>query len=500
MAQPQRVADLVHRHPLQGLTHVRHRHRIARADVAARRQQRAQQGALGGEHLAEQGGLEAGLGGGAVFLAHAQHRRHRGGGVHQGPPGGAEVLHHIGFEQDVGVQDLAGARVHHGRPDGAVARLVRGVPAQRGVADVFGIGAVGQRQRADRVAEAGPLERLVPRLDTGRHVLAQVRRHRAVDVVGDRLARLAQPAARRAGALQPPAVHVAREERGAVAREVLVHRHEVAHAVVAHPRRHGLLGQRRNGVGDAHRHVPAVGHRLEVHRLAGSEGDQGADVHVAREHLHAFEIAAVAVHGGAARRSGARRHGLAHPRADVRQVGHEPVVDVDQQRGVFADPLDPRRFDHRRGERQPHGVVGGRVTGPVAVRALHQVHPVAAPLEDHDVGFEDVQHGAAEQPVGADALRDLVIHHEFLAEPVFRHHQVKGARLLIEVEVARQVRGVAGQAREVLRAGPAGARRGRVGSLPRRRRLGEGRTGGDDQGKHQGRTEDADHGNLAGAA
>ena len=126
-----------------------------------------------------------------------------------------------------------------GRADGVDRAVGRG-PAHGGIA---GVGrapgaVVGRVEHPDRVAEAGVLERAVPLEDAGPHEGPPLDRDGAVDVVGDRLDRLAQGRARIL-LLEPPAVHVADEEalRG-VAREVLDGGDEVADPVVGQARAH----------------------------------------------------------------------------------------------------------------------------------------------------------------------------------------------------------------------------------------------------------------------
>ena len=100
-------------------------------------------------------------------------------------------------DADVGVEDLAGARVDLRRADRAERRrravVIQRTDAWRDVERVE-VGVVGLDLDLDRVLEADALERLVPLEDAGAHGVAVVLRDVAVEPEHDRLLRLGQRA------------------------------------------------------------------------------------------------------------------------------------------------------------------------------------------------------------------------------------------------------------------------------------------------------------------
>ena len=98
-------------------------------------------------------------------------------------------LQEVGVEDDVGVENLAGRRIHARR-----AHRKAGAgrdPAERVVVDVFRIpsGVVGLLANFDRVVEAGLLEGLVPFQNAVANRLAILERNRLLEPEDDRLLR-----------------------------------------------------------------------------------------------------------------------------------------------------------------------------------------------------------------------------------------------------------------------------------------------------------------------
>ena len=116
----------------------------------------------------------------------------------------------VGVEDDVGVENLPGVRIHAAGPIAKPA--LRGDPAERVVVDVFRIpvGVVGLLADLDRVDEAGLLEGLVPFQDAVADRLAILERDRLLDPEDDRLLGRRE-LGRRIGLLQVPAIDVADE-------------------------------------------------------------------------------------------------------------------------------------------------------------------------------------------------------------------------------------------------------------------------------------------------
>ena len=188
VAQAQRVAGLVHHHVLDVRGDEALDVRAVRRELAARLEQRQ------AEHRFA-GGAVAVLAVGAV--GRRQHRRRAAGRGRHGL--GAQVAHraHVHrVDADVGVEDLAGARVDHRHADRAERRLRHRLPAHRRMPDVGGVevGVVGLDLDLQRILVADALERLVPLQDAGAHRLAVGERNVAVQPEHDRLLRLRQRA------------------------------------------------------------------------------------------------------------------------------------------------------------------------------------------------------------------------------------------------------------------------------------------------------------------
>src|SRR5690606_31641442 len=105
---------------------------------------------------------------------------------------------------------------------------------------------------------------------------------------------------------------------------------------------------------------------------------------------------------------------------------------------------DIRGLDHRRTETQSHRARHCAIapTGK-AMRLLEEEDLLAPAFERHDVGLEQVEHGAAEQSARSDALRQLHLHQEILAKALARDRDPHLAILLVRVEEAWPMFGVA---------------------------------------------------------
>ncbi len=226
-------------------------------------------------------------------------RPHPGPGIevpHLGEVPGPLEVHDVVVHVDVGLQDLARARVVHVRPGGVLDRGRE--PADDGVARVLRgpIRVLLRRRRVggdDSAPEAGGLERRLPILDPLLHVRDEPGRCRRVNVVRDRFHRLGD---RRRGVLllQPPANDVLACLRPLLgARVVKLLQREVAGPLVEEPGHHLSIGELD--------HAPVHHHALARCRR-WSSGDAGAasaardryredrlDVHVLRKRHHALD-------------------------------------------------------------------------------------------------------------------------------------------------------------------------------------------------------------------
>ena len=175
--------------------------------------------------------------------------------------GGSQAARGQALEADVGVQDLARARVHVAGPDGTKARLRVGHPAHGGHAQVQGVevGIVSLLLDDDGVLEADLLEGLVPLQDAFGDGAAVRHRDGLVQPVGDGLDRLRQRRCRIL-LLQAPAVGKALLGGARlIAGEVLHVGGEVTHARVGPACCHGHLGQLAQRVVQAKEHAAGIG-------------------------------------------------------------------------------------------------------------------------------------------------------------------------------------------------------------------------------------------------
>jgi hypothetical protein len=95
---------------------------------------------------------------------------------------------------------------------------------------------------------------------------------------------------------------------------------------------------------------------------------------------------------------------------------------------------------------------------------LQQEHLVAATLQRHEVRFEQVEHAAAIQAAGADALRELHLHEEVAVEARLRNREPDLVVLLIRVDETGAMRCVLRDFRERTHAWARRASRRRAGS------------------------------------
>ena len=234
------------------------------------------------------------------------------GGLHRGegrgvlaglaPPG----LDPCGGDQDVGVENLAGAWVHvggadgvdrpvgHGPADGRVARVGRAVDR-----------IVGSVERLHGAAEARLLEGAVPLQDAGADVGPPFERHAVIDVEGDRADRLARRGARLT-LFQPPPVHVAHEEalRG-VPGEILEGGDEVSHPLVGVARPHRGGGQLEQRVVHPDGDRAVIRDRLQPEVAGSLKRQPDLGLEVGRKEAKILEAGALVVEGDGGRRSSA---------------------------------------------------------------------------------------------------------------------------------------------------------------------------------------------------
>ncbi len=344
---------------------------------------------------------------------------------------GAAGLH--AFEGDIGVEDLAGARVHVAGPDGAEHRLGVHHPAHRGVAEVqrVEVRVVALLLHDDGVAEADALEGLVPFQDRRAHRLAVGQRHVAVDPEGDGLDRFGDLGCR-VLFLEPPAVHPALPRRVLqVAAEVEHGGGEMAQPGVGAAWRHRLPGQRRQRIVQAHEQAACVGQELRWHRLRCPEQPQTGP----RSHAGGVEMALRLDHDGFGGTAHRRDDGIAQVQrmtlaqaalqlhGDALQVGQEQAIGFDQHALAFGVRLAGHGY---RAEQAVRIGIGHRAC---LGRAGLGQHLGVARLQPHLVvhaqkfnhlrptGTVDrVGHQAAQHPGLADATLDLGRQQEGLAQ------------------------------------------------------------------------------------
>ena len=262
VAQPERVAHLVHRHVFQIVVNEFLGLGACRIDVAARLEhvERVAQllGRLIGE-IAERHRMRA-----------AQARRRGLRRLHVDDRSRQHlraqrplVARRQALDADVGVEDLTRSRVDVARPDRAEGRARVGHPANRRAAEVqrVPVGVVGLHFDAHRVLEADALEGLVPFEHAGRDRRAVLFGDRPVEPEGDRLDRLGQRR-RRILLLETPAIDEALARRAReVVGEVGDAGREVADPCVRLARSHGLLGQLGDRIVQVHEQAARIGHR-----------------------------------------------------------------------------------------------------------------------------------------------------------------------------------------------------------------------------------------------
>ncbi|EWS57824.1 hypothetical protein Y694_04242 [Methylibium sp. T29-B] len=401
VAQPQRVADLVHRHVLQVGQHVGLGVEAAGIEFAARLEHVERVAELLGGAI----GVSAGSGVMPRMRVRALTDREHLGAL------GAAVARGQALDADVGIDDFAAARIDVARADGAEGRCRVGHPAHRGAVHVqrVEVGIVGLHLDANRITETDALEGLVPLQDAGADGAAVLVRDAAVQPVGDGLDRLGQRR-RRVLLLQTPAVDeaLARRAREVVA-EIAAHALEVADAGIGGTRRHRLLGQPGQRVVDGDEQAACVGHgagRARHHRRARlGLGDAGGGV--MPQHLEAHRVGQRAL---LADRGVARLEGVAlavaavQRRGNAQQIADEQRIELDQHRLALRVRLAGHRRagDEARRERRLHRTAGRRARGG-GVREVRrdQLHLIVEPAELDDA--RAAGHQAAEQPGLADA-------------------------------------------------------------------------------------------------
>ena len=168
-----------------------------------------------------------------------------------------------GVDKDIGIQNLAAARVDLAWADAAELGLARRDPAHRGDADIEGLDrrVIGLDRDFDRVLEADAFEGSVPGQDAGLDRLAVLHRHAAVDMKLDRLDGLGN-GRRGVFFLQPPTIdHALPRAAAEVARKVVDRRRKVAHALVGSTFGHRRFWQLGDRVVQADEHAAGIGYR-----------------------------------------------------------------------------------------------------------------------------------------------------------------------------------------------------------------------------------------------
>ena len=302
-------------------------------------------------------------------------------------------------------------------------------PVDHVVAHVHRVGVVWQQLDAERVAEAGRLERLGP----PHRALAQGRTHRlrraGVDVVDDRLDR------RRHGGVGLPLLEPMPRDVAAVHRltqrrcVVLEGGAEEPDAGVEAARTVAVVRQPDQAVVLTERHrLAACSGRDLTPRLVRREGQEHLDLGVVGERPGALEPQRAAL--------GVEPIGAAvaaHPPRRVGGVAHEERRRVDQDAGVLAD-LDRQGREHGRRERLRDGEPLARAVGEGAEPEVLRRHQHAGPrVAESDHVLRPQRAAVQADRVGAEprGLRGRV--QQVLAEA--RHVQVDLGRALVDVEV-----------------------------------------------------------------
>ncbi len=200
----------------------------------------------------------------------------------------------------------------------------------------------------------------------------------------------------RIGPLQSPAIDVA-QERGVlvVGAEILDDAEEIADAIVGEARLVAVLGQLAQSVVNDDRLAATVNDAViaeEGEAAAAVEGGGHLQLDVMREGLDLVPGAAVGVE---------RTH------VQLGEVGHEDVVEVQQQRLMMGvDGLDVQGQEHRIVVGGLDGMCGGRVRlGAEADIAANQMHFVADALEDQHPLIVEVERVAAHAGAAGDGDR-----------------------------------------------------------------------------------------------
>ena len=349
----------------------------------------------------------------------------------------AQAARRQAFHADVGVDDLAAARVHLARPDGAEGRLRVGHPAHRRHADVerVEVGVVGLLLDGHRILEADLLEGAVPPQDAARDSVAVLHRHGAVDPERDRLDRLRQLSGR-VLLLQTPAVDVGLARRAQqIVGEVVDAGAEVADARIGQARRHRHVGQLGQRV------VQAEGQAARVRQRARRRRRRHARRRAGLRHGEAggVEVGVDVEHHLLGQRADRREVGVARLEritlAVVALQGHAQAEHVAEEKRRGLDQhclaLRVRRTGHLCGAEQAVGKTGGHgaaarrlgITAGVIGVDRHQLHQVvdAAELDQLRAPGAAIaaDHRAAVEAGLADALRNLRREEERFVE-VFR--------------------------------------------------------------------------------
>ena len=329
------------------------------------------------------------------------------------------------FDADVGVEDLAAARIDVLRADRAEAHRAIGHPAHRRTIDVerVEVGVVGLHLDDDRVLEADTLEGLVPFEDARGDRAAVFVRDRAVEPVGDRLHRLGHRRARIL-LLQVPARDVAQLRRAReVVAEVLNDGVEVTDSSVGLARAHRHLGQLRQRIVQRDEQAARIRQRARQARRRPTRRHAGLRHRQARGRVVVLHLDHREVGRTAHTRDGRVAHiepialavGALQLRADAQHVADEDARCVDQDRFRLRMRLarDGRAAEQAVRERRLHRArfrrtgLGNEVG--VACDELHDV--VQAPKLDQlrpaGAAADAAPHRAAVRGRLADAGGDL---------------------------------------------------------------------------------------------
>ena len=404
VTQAQRVPDLVHRDELKTLQDELLLVALREASLGCGGQCRRGEGGLAGMAVEEGAGAAAmAVAAAPVGLAAGQQRHalRRESFIFR-PPESQEVA----VEDDVGVEDLAGPRIHPRRPHGEA--RAGGDPAERVVVDILGVpvGHLGLLADLDGGGEAGFLEGLVPRLDALSDGLPILKRNRLLDPEHDRLLGR-RDRCRRVGLFQVPAVDVTDEPVLIhLLREVLEGRHKVTDAVVGQSGPVAVLREQAQRVVHGDRGAPRIWHGVDVPRAARAVGRRHLEFDVVRKTFYPRPRGPIPCEGKAGQLLG-----------DLRQVREEDRPKVDdmatggacrhdrhaEEHAVCVGEVDRLFFGAPLVGKEPD-VLADDLN--VVIDLAELPHPVVPEAEAH----------AAEQKAVTDALRDRDEHEELLAK------------------------------------------------------------------------------------